>query len=566
MKSKIKKEKTKKENWEELIYAYALKNAIEHNGKAISNFVLSPLFQHGLKKDKIKEIFLKIEEIVKKVNSLSEEEQIHEFNKISNKITKINKKEKKEKDILRKIKKKNKKIVTRIAPEPSKFCHIGHALSFLLNYLYAKENKGKCYLRFEDTNPDKESQEYVEAMKEDIINYLGIKPDKITFVSDDMLKLYKYAEELIKKEKAYVCFCPRDKIKNLRKLGVECSCRKKNKRQNLIEWRRMIKGIYKEGEATLRAIGDMQSLNYVMRDPVLFRIVEKEHFKQKNKYAAWPTYDFYNPIEDSLMNITHVLRSNEFEVRAEFHDYLRKILNLKKPEIIQYGRFNVIGAITKGREILELIKSKKYIGWDDPRLVTLKALRRRGIVKETFYELIKQIGLEKKQANIDFNIIAAINRKIIDKKAKRYSFVANPISLKIENKPNIKEIEVKIHPEKKEKRKIKIKENIFISQEDYEKYLEKEVRLMHLYNIRIEKEKAIFTSLENKEELPKINWVSEFVKAKVLMDNAEWVNGYASSDIKKLKKNEIIQFERFGFVRFDNINKNKEYEFWFAHR
>jgi glutamyl-tRNA synthetase len=550
-----------KKDWNILTYNHALKNAIEHNGKAISSSVLSSLFQEGLKKHEIKKIMPLIEEAMKKVNIMTHEQQLHDYNQISSKLKPKKREEKKARHKIKKV----GKVITRLAPEPSKYNHIGHALSFILNYIYAKENKGKCYLRFEDTNPEKESQEYVNSMKEDILNYLGIKPNQIKFVSDDMIKLYGYADKLVKSKNAYVCFCLREKIKELREKGIECSCREKDEKQNMIEWQRMKRGIYAEGEATLRIRGDMQNMNYVMRDSVIFRIVSKEHFRQKNKYSAWPMYDFYNPIEDSVMGVTHVLRSNEFEVRTELHNYLKKLLNLKNQEIIQYGRFNVIGTTTKGREILELIKSGKYLGWDDPRLVTLVALKRRGIVKETFYELANQIGMSKNEAHIDFNMIASINRKIIDKKSNRYSFILDPVIIEIKNIPKIKDISIKLHPEGKKSRKVKIGNKIIISKEDLNKNIGKEIRLMHLYNIKVGKNKSKFTSIENKD-IPKINWVSKFIKAKILMDDGNWKEGYADEGIKKLKKGEIIQFERFGFVRFDNINKKKEYEFYFAHR
>ena len=549
--------------WKQRIIGNALYNSIKY-GKALPEKVLQSLFKEGLKKQDIKEIMPLIKKEVDRINSLSEEKRKKEFEKFEEKFEEIEKeKEKKSRREMPELKDvKEGQIITRIAPEPSKYNHIGHAFSFLLNYYYAKKYKGKCKLRFEDCNPEKVSQEYVDAMKEDVLKYLGIQVSSIKFVSDDIPKLYRYAEKLIEKGNAYMCDCKKEEISKLRREGKECSCRYKDIEKNLEEWKKFIGGRIRK-KVILRLKGNMLSDNGVMRDPILFREIKKEHYRHGRKYKVWPTYDFYNAIEDSMMNVTHIFRSNEFALRNELQNYLRELLGLKKPEIIQYGRINVLGAITKGREIREKIEKKEYLGWDDPRLMTLRALKRRGIVKETFYELIKKIGLNQQQSNLDFEFLASINRKIIDKEAERYSFCKEPIKLNLREIP-IKEVFVKIHPEKNKKRKIKVK-GIYISREDFENYEGKEVRLMHLFNVKLKKDSVIITGTENKK-IPKINWVSDFVNVRILMDNAEWISGIAEIAIKNLKLGQIIQFERFGFCRFDRINEMGEYEFWFTHR
>jgi glutamyl-tRNA synthetase len=541
--------------WGKLIEVYALKNAVEHEGKALEGSIIAGLFHEGLDKEDVKDIIGTIKSEVKRINSLTIEEQKKQYEKLSKLASK-----REERVGLQELPEVSKNMVFRIAPEPSKYNHIGHAFTFLINYLYARKYKGKCKLRFEDTNPEKAKKEYVDAMKEDI-KYLGIEVASIRFVSDDMPKLYKYSEQLIKMGKAFMCFCKQEKMKKLREQGKECSCRQHDVKKNMSEWKKFLEGKYMNGEATLRLKGIMTSNNYVMRDPVIFRVIKAEHYKKK--YKVWPMYDFYNPIEDSLMGVTHILRSNEFEVRVELHNYIRDLLKLKKQVIIQYGRINVIGASTKGREIRDLVAGKGYMGWDDPRLVTLLALRRRGIVKEAFYELVEQIGISNHQVNLSFDMIAAINRKILDKQANRYSFVENPVKLEIKKFPDIKEIKVKVHPDKKETRVVEIGE-IFISEKDYENSKGKEARLMHLFNVNLG-DKAEFASLENKN-IARINWVSDFVNARIMMPDATWITGIAEIAVKKLKLGSIIQFERFGFVRFDKVNGAGEYEFWFAHR
>lgn len=548
------------------IRAYALKNAIEF-GKADAGRILPKIFQHGLEKKDIKNIILEIAEIVSEVNKLNEPERSREFEKFKNIVLEH---EQKEKDVREIDVSSLKEVVTRLAPEPSKYIHLGHALSFLLNYIYAKKYGGKCLLRFEDANPEKAKQEYADAIKEDIVDYLGIKLDGIHYVSDDILLLYEYAVKLIKDNYAYMCFCERKTMQNLRHEGKECDCRKNSPKKNLEEWADFLKGKYMKGEAVLRIKGDMKNQNHVMRDSVIFRAVDCKHYRRGTKYKIWPMYDFYNPIEDSLMGVTLILRSNEFETRVELQNYIRELLGLKKQMIVQYGRINVKEFTTKGREVRDLVESGALIGWDDPRLITLRALKRRGIVKESYYELLKQIGLVNHPVNLEFDMLAAINRKLIDSKTKRYSFVQSPIGLDVEKAPEIKEVDVQVHPDKKEFRKVWLGKEIFISKEDFDSLKGREIRLMHLCNLKLGaklvkgKAKAEFTSLENKP-LQKINWVSSGLKAKILMDDGKWTEGIAEPAILELKVGEVIQFERFGFVRLDGKGKNG-YEFWFAHK
>ena len=362
-----------------------------------------------------------------------------------------------------------------------------------------------------------------------------------------------------------MCFCSREEMQNLRHAGKECKCRQKTKAENMKEWTAFLKGKYKEGTATLRYKGNMQDLNHVMRDSVIFRGVKAKHFRQKGKYKVWPMYDFYSPIEDSLLGITHILRSNEFEQRVPFQNVLLDALGLKHDyTVVQYGRYGIQDATTKGREIREGIESGEYIGWDDPRLVTLKALKRRGIKKEIFYLLIEQLGLGKKEANIDFDMISAISRKHIDAETKRFYFVEKPVELNVKSK--IKYASIPIHPDKPETRKVKVSDKIAIAEKDYKENTGKEVRLLHLYNVNIPKtgKKAEFTSIENKP-ISKIQWVSDGIKVKIMMDDATWTTGLGERALKDLKIGEVVQFERFGFVKLDKKSKTG-LEFWFTHK
>ncbi len=547
----------------ERIKAYALKNALEHDGKAKEGAVLNSLFQEGLRKEDISKIMPVIKEIVKEVNALANDKKIREFDELKKGV-----KERKVRQGLPELPNAIKgKVITRLAPEPSKYAHVGHALTFLLNYIYAEKYDGKCLLRFEDANPEKVTQEYADEMLKDIKDYLGIKLSAIRYVSDDMPILYVYAEKLINFGKAYLCFCTHEKMQQLRHEGKECECRESKKEENINIWVPFIKGKYEQGKATLRFKGNMQALNHVMRDPVLFRIIKARHYRHEKKYKAWPVFDFYNPIEDNLMKVTHILRSNEFNDRVELQDAIKDLLGLSRQTIIQYGRFNVIDAITQGREMRKIVESDG-IGWDDPRLMTLKSLKRRGIKKEVLYALTKNIGLSPHEVNLDFGMVAAISRKLLDKEAKRYFFVPEPVEIIIDGMPKINEIVVPVHPEKKQKRKVKIGKRFFISNLDCERLKGKEIRLLHLCNVLLSplangKARAVFTSRENKE-IPRIQWVSNYVDADIIMPDAVVKKGFAEEAVLKLKQDSVIQFERFGFCRLDKKLKNKA-EFWFSH-
>jgi glutamyl-tRNA synthetase len=555
------------------ILKYALQNAVKFNGKANPGAIVGKLLKEDpTLKSKIKELSRDIQTTVKEVNNLSLEEQKEELKNIAPEMLEKKKAEKKGLPDL-----KNAvmgKVVTRIPPEPSKYNHIGHALSFLLNYLYAKKYKGKAVLRFEDTNPLASKQEYVDAMKKDVLEYLNIKPDKVVYVSDDMPKFYKLAEELIKKGEAYVCFCERDKMRDLRHKGLPCDCRNNSPEKNFEEWKKMLNKKYNEGDCVLRLKIDLKSDNHVMRDPVIFRLCYADHYRQKNKYNVWPMYDFENAVEEEFCGVTHILRSAEFgKMRIELQDYIKNLFGFKRQEVIQYGRFNVVGAITQGREIRQLISEKKVIGWDDPRLVTLRALKRRGIKPEMFYELALKVGLSKTPTNIDWSIISSINRKIVDASVNRYFFIENPEKIKIKNTPE-KQIKIKLHPEQEERgtRNLRINENFYISKNDLKDLKQgKLYRLMHAFNFKKQKEGFVFDSEElekYKEHGEKImHWLPEdeyLVNVEILMPDAKVVKGLAEPSVKNIKKDEVVQFERFGFCKLDEIKENKLI-FWYTH-
>ena len=545
-------------NW---VKAYALQNALEF-GQADAGKVLPKLFQHGLKKENIKKVMIVIKAVVKKVNSSSPENLAKEFEKYK-KYVKVHEEKGEELPELPGIGKK--RPVFRLAPFPSGALHIGNAKTFLLNALYAEKYKGKLILVIDDTIGSEEKQPMKEGygLIKDSIKVLKIKIDKkIIYKSARLKTYYRYAEGLIKKDKAYVCHCSAEELRANRADGKECGCRHYPKDIQMLRWKEMFNA--KEGHAVLRIKTRMNHPNPAFRDRVLFKISDREHPRVGKKYRVWPTLEMSWAVDDHLLGITHIIRGNDLVMESEMEKYIWDIFKWEAPEIFHVGFVKIEGTrgkISKSKAQNE-IKSGKFIGWDDPRTWSIQSLVQRGITPEAIREFVKGMGFTKRDITIPIEALYAANRKEIDATAMRYSFIRNPREVKTDGTIEIGEVEVKIHPDKKETRKIEVNK-IFISGADFAKYRGKEVRLIHLFNVKLDEKVSKITSIENKK-IPRLNWVSENVQAVVLMPDGSWVPGIAEKAIEKLKKNEIIQFERFGFCRYHG-KKGNVAQFWFGH-
>lgn len=543
---------------EELILKYALQNAIKFGGKANTGAVVGKVFAEN-PGSKGAELAKKVAEIVKKVNSMGLEEQKRKLGEIAPGLLE-EKKENKEKDIFEFLEVKGK-VVTAFPPEPSKYPHIGHAKSLLLNYELAKKHSGKFILRFEDTNPRLVKKELYKAHVE-AYKWLGVKPDKIDYSSKHMQDFYKNAEKLVGEGKAYMCTCESEQIRKMRSKGISCLCRNKSTGQNMEEWKGMSKK--KEGETSLRLKIDMQHENTTMRDPTMMRIIKETHPLHDRKYSVWPTYDFQTAIMDGIEGVTYRMRSKEFEMRNELQRWIQKNLGFKETEIYEYARFNMEGVPSSGRIIREMVEKKELIGWDDPSLTTIVALKRRGFLPEAIKEFVLSTGITKTEATHSWEEIEVCNRKLLDKKANRYFFVENPKEIEIKNAPKV-EAKIELHPDDKERgyRKFKTGTRFYV-QDEIEKG--RVYRLMHLFNFKDGK----FLSKEYDQSLNAtiIHWLpanKELNKVEVLMPNKEIRKGLAEKDAVKIKLGEVVQFERFAFCKLDKKEKNK-LTFWYTHR
>ncbi|MFW6450379.1 MAG: glutamate--tRNA ligase [Nanoarchaeota archaeon] len=551
------------------IFVLALENAVKFNGKANPKAIIGKVVAEfpDAKKD-MKSTMQAIQEVVDEVNSIPLNEQEAMLKEVSPASLQKEKKEKKL-DLFGYLKiPKDAKVRTAFPPGVEKYPHIGHAKAYLINYFLAKEYNGAFSLRFEDTNPELVESEFYDIMKENFA-WLNAKWDELYYASDFMEDYYKYAQKLIKDDKAYMCFCEGDKIKEGRQKGLECECRKQSPEKNLKIWKDF--SSYQQGEVILRLKIDLQHKNSTMRDPSIFRINKTPHARQGDKYKVWPTYDFQTAIADGITNITHRLRSKEFEMRRELQQWIQKACGLPVTVIDEFARFNMEGVLSSGRVIREKIKSGELVGWDDPTLTTIVALKRRGFQPEAIKNFVISTGITKSESTITWDDLVMHNKRLLDKNAMRYFFVRDPVLVKIKNAPEAN-FELRRHPEDLSKgyRKFHTTDEFYLCKEDVEDLEEGDiVRLMDGFNFTKTKEGYEFYSHELEDYKQKgkrvVHWLpcdDELIKASIMMPDKQVVEGFAEKEIVNVKVDEVVQFERFGFCRLDD---KETMSFWFTH-
>lgn len=460
-------------------------------------------------------------------------------------------------------------VVTRFPPEPNGFMHIGHAKAAIIGYEYSKKYNGKFLIRFDDTNPSAEKIEYYNAFSESL-QWLKITADQVKNASDDIPIFYKLAEKLIETSKAYACTCAQEDMRKNRGLGIACSHRSHTREQNLVFWREMLSGAKGKGSTTLRLLGDMQSLNTTMRDPVLFRIVEDPHPLKGHQYCVWPTYDFDGAVEDSLDGVTHALRSKEYELRDESYYAILDALALRKPRIVEFSRLELQNTTVSKRNLRKLIESSQVSGWDDPRLPTIAGLKRRGFLPEAIREFVLSMGLSKVESQPTWDFLESINRKLVDGIARRFFFVEDPVEVEVQGAPPTK-VQLKYHPEQDfGQREISTNGRFLISNDDAKALtVGMTIRLIEAYNIEVTTSgsaiRAKYVKKETIDRMRKVQWVvpeacfplSVMIPGPLLIDenfnphSLRLANGMIESSASSLRIGEIFQLVRFGFCRLD---------------
>jgi len=402
-----------------------------------------------------------------------------------------------EKDLLEK--KNDARVHTRFPPEPNGFLHIGHAKSICLNFGLAEKYNGKCNLRFDDTNPIKEEQKYIDAIKEDI-QWLGFKWDGEYYASDYFTQLYEWAEKLIMMGLAYVDEQTQEEISKNRgvptKPGIESPYRNRTKEENLALFRRMKAGEFADGSKVLRAKIDMASPNMHLRDPIMYRILHAEHHRTGNQWVIYPMYDYAHGQSDSIEGITHSLCTLEFEVHRPLYDWFCKALDIHHPQQIEFARLNLNYTVMSKRKLLQLVERGFVNGWDDPRMPTISGLRRRGYTPQSIRNFADIVGIAKRDNLIDINLLEFCAREDLNKEAQRVMTVIDPVKLIIDNYPeNQTEIlQATNNPEKPETgtRDIPFSRELWIERADFKEEADKkfyrltigrEVRLKYAYII-----------------------------------------------------------------------------------
>ncbi|MFH0971896.1 MAG: glutamate--tRNA ligase [Candidatus Micrarchaeota archaeon] len=464
------------------------------------------------------------------------------------------------------------KVVTRFLPEPNGYLHIGHAKAAVLSSELAKQYAGKCIIRFDDTNPEAEAQEFVDAIKRSL-EWLGLEFANETYTSDKMQQLYKFAEKMLILDRAYVCCCKKEDINRNRYSKTECACRGRRGGEHFHLWEKMIAGDVEEGQLILRFKGDMKSENTAMRDPTLFRIIKSEHYRQGKKYSCWPTYDFEVSISDSLDGITHALRSKEYELRDELYYAILDAVNLRKPVVYDFSRLNIRGTMLSKRLIKPLIEKKQVLGWDDPRLPTLDGLKKRGILPKAIKEFVLRQGLSKVESEPEFEDLLAINRRLLENATRHSVFVPEPVKLKISGMPeNLELTGIKSN--------LKKHLEIIIPGKDAAEMKPKEtVRLRQLADVKIAtKHKAgidaEFVAPAEKPPEKRVQWLLDDERERIgcevmeigpLLDGRGEFNGeglkiakgFCSTDCLQLKEGETVHFDRYGFCKLDRKENGK---------
>ena len=367
------------------------------------------------------------------------------------------------------------RVHTRFPPEPNGYLHIGHAKSICLNFGLASDFGGKCNLRFDDTNPEKEEQEYVDSIK-DTVHWLGFDwEDRIYYASDYFDQLYEWAVQLIKAGKAYVCDLSAEEVRKYRgtltEPGKESPWRNRTVEENLDLFERMRKSEFPDGARTLRSKIDMASPNLNLRDPVMYRILHADHHRTGSKWCIYPMYDFTHGQSDSIERITHSICTLEFEDHRPLYDWYCDNLGIYHPQQIEFDRLNLTYTLLSKRKLLKLVQEKYVRGWDDPRMPTLSGIRRRGYTPEAIRNFAMSLGVSKTNGIVELGVLEHFVREDLNKRARRVMAVLRPLRVVIENYPEgqVEEMEAVNNPEDESMgtRKVPLSRVLYIEQDDF---------------------------------------------------------------------------------------------------
>ncbi|NWG09718.1 MAG: glutamate--tRNA ligase [Nitrososphaerales archaeon] len=565
-----------------IIRKHSLLNAYKHDGKGEVGAVIGKVMgERSDMRTLAKELYPIVKEIVNEVNQLSLNEQVSLLRaEFPDTIAEAPKVEAEKKLPLLPGAERYSKIVTRFSPNPDCVLHLGSARAIILSHDYARKYGGKFLLRFEDTDPrlKKASLVFYDLIKKDL-DWLGCRWDEEYIQSDRISTYYEVVEKLIKSNGAYVCTCDPSTFRGYLSSSIPCPCRNLAIEEQMNRWRMMLGEGYREGQAIVRVKTDLGHPNPAVRDWPALRIIDTTkhpHPRVGSKYRVWPLYNFATGIDDHFMGITHIIRGKEHITNTVRQMYMYKHLGWEYPVAIHYGRLKIEGAVLSKSKIVQGVRDGLYEGFDDPRLATFLALRRRGVLPDSIRKLIYDVGIKPVDVTISWQNLYSYNRQMVDKIASRYFAIVDNIELWIQGAKDHMKAVLPKHPEDKARgnRELTVSwidgvVKVLVSRSDMKLLLSNPiVRLMGLMNIgNVKPEdghlRAIFKGFAVHEaraaRAPLIHWlpVRDLVKIFLLMPTGERLKGLAEKSLADEPVDSLVQLERIGFGRIDGKQDNE---------
>src|SRR3990172_5730064 len=544
---------------------YALQNAVAHGGKANAKAVVGRLLTlDAALRPRAREVQAEVEAVVAAVNALTSDQQREELERTAPEL--LDKKAVEAPAGLPDLSGVTGPVVMRMAPYPSGPLHIGNARMVILNDEYVRRYGGRLVLVYDDTIGSEEKFILPEAYDQirEGLDWLGVRIAEVVYKSDRLPLFYEWGERLLASGAAYVCECPQERLRALRKDGQACEHRARGPSEDTERFRAMIRGDYAEGAAVVRLKTDVQHPNPAFRDRVLFRIAEREHPRVGRRHRVWPLLEFSWAVDDHVLGITHVVRGKDLVMEDLMETAIWDALGVqRRPVFIHHGLLGFRDIELSKTALRKQIESGAVDGIDDPRAWTLQSLARRGITPEAVRSFVKAFSLSLADVEVPVETLYSENRKTIDPGADRFFFVPDPVTLRL---PGTAAATLRLprHPDDASRgvREVPVSEAVAVSRLDFAAHRGEEVRLKDWCNVLLVEDGG-GASREVKPGGPKLQWVCGGVDASVLMPDGTEARGLAEAAITQARPGQVVQFERFGFVRLESLGPVRAV---FAHR
>jgi glutamyl-tRNA synthetase len=560
---------------------YALQNAVKYGQLPKADAVLKRLLaeEPELRRD-VKVLSTLVNEEVKSIESMSKEERAEELAVIAPELldelaaaAAAAEPKRAETGLPELPQADGEKVVMRFAPNPNGAATLGSARGIIINSEYARRYNGTFILRFDDTDPvvKRPLLEAYNWYLEDC-TWLDAEPDEVVVASERVDLYYNYVKELIEKEAAYVCFCPADTFKQYKEHKLPCPHRTASVEETVEHWEKMLNGVYEEREAVLRIKTDLASPDPALRDWVAFRVLKRDHPRVGKRYVVWPMLDFESAIEDHLLGITHILRGKDLMKSEKRQRFLYEYFGWEYPRTMLWGKIKIheFGKFSTS-ELRRRIEEGEYEGWDDPQLPTLRALRRRGFQPDAIRKFFISMGVTRNDIAVSMKNLYAENRKLIDDVSNRYFFVRNPVALRLEGVDSLVAHALK-HPSRGGYREIETDNTVYLSDTDFARLAPgQKLRLKYLCTVEVESTEPLVAKVVDKAtepttEMPVIQWApTDGINVRVKRPDG-MIDGGIGEPLIATELWNVVQFERYGFVRIDSVNELKtEVVAYFTH-